>query len=413
MDYTAIMAKIETISPFATSFPAMPELQGVALHTAHTAMRYDRNDLLFVTMPQGTQAAGVFTTNSIPGEPVIWAQEILPRGTARGLVVNAGMANVFTGEAGRKSVLATTQKAAEIIGCTPEEIYISSTGVIGERINDTKLLDALDNELQPANWQQAARAIMTTDTFPKGAHATAIIGDVEVNLCGIVKGSGMIAPNMATMLGYVWTDAKIPADILQKWLNAALQQSYHAITVDSDTSTSDTILCFATGTKDHWDCHEEHDPAWEDFREKFIALHKNLAMQVIKDGEGITKLMEVTVEGAKDDGSAHIMALSIANSPLVKTAVAGADPNWGRIIMAVGKTGEPVSRQDVSIWIGACQVTKNSTVCADYKELEAAQYMRGSEIAIRVDVGYGSGKATVYGCDLTHAYIDINADYRS
>ncbi len=405
------------ISPFAIEFPEMPHIDGVSIATYATGMRYkNRDDLLLMTFSPDTTVAGVLTRNAMPGEPIKWCRKILPRGKAAALIVNAGVANVFTGDKGYHDVSAVAEAVADMLGCEGEDVYVSSTGVIGMPLDRDLVVENLTHigeKLGTCSWHEAARAIMTTDTFAKGVTKKAYVGAAEITLNGIIKGSGMIEPDMATMLGYVVTDANIPADILQTWLSEVVDESYHSMTVDSDTSTSDTILCFATAQQQHWDVTDANDPAWSDFREKFKALHIEMAKQVARDGEGITKFITVKVEGAESDRSARIIAKSIANSPLVKCAVAGEDPNWGRIAMAVGKAGEPVNQQASRIWIGDFLIAENAHITADYSEEKTHNYMKGSEVLLRVDVGVGTGESTVWTMDLTYEYIRINVDYRS
>lgn len=408
---------MEHVSPFAIDFPVMPAIDGVEVATFATGMRYqNRDDLMVMRFAEDTTVAGVLTTNRMPGEPVKWCRKILPVGKASALVVNAGVANVFTGEEGYGDVEAMAKLTAELLGCDQQQVFIGSTGVIGEALDRPLVeqhLQHLTKVLGQGDWNDAAKAIMTTDTFAKGVTKTAYVGATEITLNGIVKGSGMIEPNMATMLGYMVTDAKIPAKILQAWLEDAVDQSYHSITVDSDTSTSDMVLCFATGQKDHWDVTDANDPAWNDFREKFVELHIELAKLVARDGEGITKFITIEVEGAVSDASARVIAKSVANSPLVKCAVAGEDPNWGRIAMAVGKAGEPVNQEKSRIFIGESLVAENSHLVDSYREEKVAEYMKNSEVTLKVDVGMGQGSATVWTMDLTYDYIRINVDYRS
>ncbi len=405
------------ISPFASSFPVMSPVAGVQLATAASGMRYkSRDDVLLVQLADGTNIAGVTTTNQMPGTPIPWTRKLIQRGTAQALLVNAGIANVFTGDAGAETVRTSAEAVAEALSITPEKVAIASTGVIGESINTSLLagtIPGLAQKLNPLGWEEAARAIMTTDTFPKGATRSATIGDTQVTINGIIKGSGMIEPNMATMLGYVFTDATVPATIMQHWLNEVLMESYHAITVDSDTSTSDMVLCFATNQKQHWPIDDPDDPGWQDFREKFKEVHRELAQLVVKDGEGISKLVTIHVQGAKDDLSAHRIAKSIANSPLVKTAIAGEDANWGRIVAAAGKAGEPCNPAKSCVWAGGHLIALNGAPYEEYEEADVTAHMQGREVDLRIDVGVAEGEATVYTCDLTHAYIDINADYRS
>ncbi len=403
-------------SPFATDLPQFTTLAGVQCATACTGMRYDRDDVMLMVLPEGTSVAGVLTTNQLPGAPIPWCREALKSGTARALVVNAGVANVMTGKAGEQVVADTASTVAAQLGVAVDDVFVSSTGVIGEPVDLPKLqaaIPTLADNLSDAAWDKAARAIMTTDTFAKGVVKTAMIGNETVTIQGFIKGSGMVEPNMATMLGYVVTDAKVPADVLQAWLNEALGASYHAITVDSDSSTSDTVLCFATGVRDHWDVTGVNDPAWQDFREQFTAVHQELAKLVVKDGEGASKFVEVQVRGAENVQAANLMAKSIANSPLVKTAIAAEDANWGRIAMAAGKAGEQCNPDKTCIWVGPHLIALDGAPYVEYVEAEVAAYMQQPEVTISIDVGVGEAQATVWTCDLTHGYISINADYRS
>lgn len=405
------------VSPFAIKFPKMPPVKGVNLSSAHTGMRYkNRDDVILVEMPEGTTVAGVFTKNSMCGVPVDWCKSIMKNGKARGLLVNAGIANVFTGEAGKKTCANSAKEIAKILDCDEKEIFVSSTGIIGELINEEKLLatiPTLKKNLGANNWEVAARAIMTTDTFAKAVSRTADIGGKRVTINGIIKGSGMIAPNMATMLGYVFTDAKIPAKILQELMDEVKDISYNSITVDSDTSTSDTVLAFATGQVDHWEIKSAKGDDLADFKEKFFEVHIELAKLVAKDGEGISKFVTINVRGAKTNESARKIGLSIANSPLLKTAITGGDPNWGRIVAAAGKSGEPTNRDKTCIWVGDQMVGINGGKYADYDEREAINYMKNSEVEFSIDVGVGKGEARVWTMDLTAEYIKINVDYRS
>jgi glutamate N-acetyltransferase/amino-acid N-acetyltransferase len=335
---------------------------------------------------------------------------------ARALVVNSGNSNVFTGAKGREVVKKTAAAAAKLVGCGADEVYLSSTGVIGEILPVEKLTAALPwayKALSPQAWKAAAGAITTTDTFMKGVTRKAKIGGTQVTINGFAKGSGMIAPDMATMLAYVFTDAALPAGVLQALLSEEVETSFNAITVDSDTSTSDTVLAFATGARKHPAIRKVTDAALKDFRKKFREVMEGLAMAVIKDGEGISKLVHITVKGAKDKKAAKCVALSIANSPLVKTAIAGEDANWGRIIAAIGKSGQKANRDRTSIWIGGYLIAKAGGRNPAYVEAPVAKYMKGNEIEIVADIGAGKAEASVWTCDLTHAYIDINVGYRS
>lgn len=403
------------VSPFAMPFPKMPPVKGVRIAAACSGMRYKRDDVFMAAFPEGTTVAGCFTQNKLPGEPIKWGRAILPHGKARGLVVNAGYANVWTGAQGYETVRMTAAKAAALIGCKAEEVHISSTGIIGEQIKRDKLLEILPqihSALSDANWEAAAKAFMTTDTFTKGVTKAAAINESRITINGIIKGSGMIAPNMATALCYIFTDAAIPAQILQQLLNENIGISLNSTTVDSDTSTSDTCLVFATGQVKHDKITSLDHSIFADFRKKFRELMIELAKLLVKDGEGISKFVTIKIKNAKSESSARRIGLAIGNSPLVKTAIAAQDPNWGRIVAAIGKSGEPV-KETIDIWIGDSMVAVNGSLNPNYREEEAREYMKNPEITIVVDVDSGDAVATVWTCDLTHEYISINADYRS
>jgi glutamate N-acetyltransferase / amino-acid N-acetyltransferase len=408
----------DTVSPLAPAkFPSLPSISGVTFHTAASGIRYQgRTDLMVAELAPGAQVAGVFT-RSAAAAPVLWCQAAAKGGRIRGLVVNAGNANAFTGKLGMASVRRTAGAAAKLLKCKPSDVFVSSTGVIGVPLPDDKITAALPDALKSraVDWETAAKAIMTTDTFPKGSGRTARIGSATVNIAGIIKGSGMIAPNMGTMLGYVFTDAKLPAAVLRALLKPASDRTFNAITVDSDTSTSDTVLLIATGQgAEHPAIRSANDPKLKDFKAKLEDTLRDLAHQVIKDGEGATKFVTIAVSGAKSDASARRIGLAVANSPLVKTAIAGEDANWGRIVMAVGKSGEPCSMDRLKIAIGGVPITQAGAVRPDYDEAPVATHMKGGEIVIAIDAGVrGRGKATVWTCDLTHRYIDINIGYRS
>ncbi len=403
-------------SPLALPFPAIPEIAGVTRRIARARYKtWDRCDLTFMTFDEGTSVAGVLTQSKCPSSEVDWCREHLPQGKARALVVSAGNANAFTGRRGRAAVEAVTAKVAEHLCCPIEQVFASATGVIGVPLPIDKAEAGLDAAFAapPCNWEEAASTIMTTDTFPKGAVATAVVDGRPVMLAGIIKGSGMIAPDMATMLGYIVTDAAIDPAFLQTMLSAANRRSFSCITVDSDTSTSDTVLAFATGKAGNPQLHSFDDAGADAFQAALDAVCRELALLVVRDGEGAQKLIEITVEGAVSDESAHRIALSIANSPLVKTAIAGEDANWGRVVMAVGKAGEPADRDRLAIRFGNTQVARDGLPVEGYDETPVAAHLKGSEISIGVGIGLGAGGATVWTCDLTHGYISINADYRS
>jgi glutamate N-acetyltransferase/amino-acid N-acetyltransferase len=389
----------------------------VRLGAAAAGIRYKgRTDLVMAEFAAGTTVAGVFTRNKCPGAPVDWCRAALAGGKARALVVNAGNANVFTGRAGAEAARATAAAAAGLVGCPAKQVFLASTGVIGEVLPHERLtaaLPALHGALDAAAWEAAARGIMTTDTFPKAATRVAEIGGTEVRLSGFAKGSGMIAPDMATMLCFVFTDAKIPAAPLQAALAAGTDASFNRTTVDSDTSTSDTLLLFATGQTRHPRVPAEGGALLRDFRARLSELLLDLALQVVRDGEGAQKLVRIDVSGAVSSKSARRVALAIGNSPLVKTAIAGEDANWGRIVMAVGKSGEPADRDRLSVAVGGVWMARDGGVVPGYDEAPVVAHMKGREIAIEVDLGLGRGKATAWTCDLTHGYIDINGSYRS
>jgi len=395
----------------------MPAIAGAECASVAAGIRYKtREDMTVFRFAAGTTVAGVFTLNQCPGAPVDWCRAALKGGKARALVVNAGNSNVFTGKAGRETCERTAKETAALLGCKPREVFIASTGVIGERLPTDVLLAALPGavgKLSADSWQQAAHAIMTTDTFPKGVTRTAKIGETSVTICGIAKGSGMIAPDMATMLSFIATDAKIPAGALQKLLSKGNAKSFNCVTVDSDTSTSDTVLLFATGQAKHPRVPAEGGAMLKDLARALDEVLHELALMVARDGEGAQKLITIDVTGAVSAKSAHRIAMAIANSPLVKTAIAGEDANWGRIVMAVGKAGEPADRDKLSIAVGGVWMAREGGVIEGYDEAPVVAHMKGREVQITVDIGLGRGKARVWTCDLTHGYIDINGSYRS
>jgi glutamate N-acetyltransferase / amino-acid N-acetyltransferase len=409
------------ISPLAPkTMPHLPEVAGVRLATAEAGIRYKgRTDVLLAVFDRGTAVAGVFTRSKCPSAPVEWCRGRLAGGTARALVVNSGNANAFTGKRGRAAVKLTAALAAKAVGCRPTEVYLASTGVIGEPLEAGKfgkVMDALVAQVAPHAWCDAAKAIMTTDTFPKVATATARLGAATITINGIAKGSGMIAPDMATMLAFVFTDAPLEPSVLQALLRQGTVDTFNAVTVDGDTSTSDTLLGFATGaaaTRGAPRIAGADDRRLGAFRAGLSKVLADLAEQVARDGEGASKLVEVVVEGARSKPSARRIALSIANSPLVKTAIAGEDANWGRVVMAVGKAGEPADRDKLSIWFGDIRVAHRGERDPGYDEATVSAYMRRSEIMVKVDLGLGRGRDRVLTCDLTKDYIAINAGYRS
>ena len=406
------------VSPLAVPFPDMPPIAGVAFATAAAGIKYkDRRDVFLALFQPGTTVAGVFTRSKCPSAPVDWCRAALAGGSARALVVNSGNANAFTGRKGRATTEAQADLASAAAGCRPDEVFIASTGVIGEPLDPAKFAAVLPDaasRVAEGPWIDAARAIMTTDTFPKGATRTVTIGGAKVTINGIAKGAGMIAPDMATMLSFVATDAAIAAPALQALLSQGVQHSFNAVTIDSDTSTSDTLLLFATGRATGAPAiSDPTDPRLEAFRAALDEVLRDLAIQVARDGEGARKLIEVNVTGAVNDESAKRVALSIANSPLVKTAAAGEDANWGRVVMAVGKAGEPADRDRLSIFFGDIRVAHEGERDPAYSEALASAYMKNDVIVIRAELALGSGTARVWTCDLTKEYVAINGDYRS
>lgn len=405
------------ISPLAPKIsPKMPDIEGVTCRVARARYKeWDRCDLTFVELAKGTTVAGVLTQSKCPSTEVEWCRKALIDGNARGLVVNAGNANAFTGTRGMEAVQQILHLASNHLDCTEKEIFVSSTGVIGVPLPKEKAEAGLQTAFisEPCSWEDAASAIMTTDTFPKLVTTSAIVGEKTVHINGIVKGSGMIAPDMATMLGYIFTDAAVNADFLQEMLYNATKSSFNCITVDSDTSTSDTVLAFATGQNDVITLTTYADPGADAFQAALNDLCRQMAHLVVRDGEGASKFIEIAVKGAESDESAKIIALSVANSPLVKTAIAGEDANWGRVVMAVGKAGEPADRDKLSIGFGGITVARNGLVVPGFDEAPVAEHLKGTDIDILIDIGLGQGHATVWTCDLTHGYISINADYRS
>ncbi len=408
-----------TISPLAQPFPEMPPVAGVRLAVARAGYKaWDRADLTLAELAPGTSVAGVTTKSKCPSPEVDWCRSALPQGRARVLVVNAGNSNAFTGKAGEAAVQAVVSAAVTAFDCPPAQVFVASTGVIGVPLPAVKaragVADAASRlASDPADYIDAANAIGTTDTFAKGATASAIVDGERIVINGIVKGSGMIAPDMATMLGFIFTDAAVAPDFLQMALTQATATSFNAITVDSDTSTSDTVLAFATGAAGNAEIASYACPGADAFAAALNDVCTQLALLVVRDGEGATKLISVRVEGAEDDRAAKVVALSIANSPLVKTAIAGGDANWGRVVMAVGKAGEAADRDRLDISFGATLVAQNGAVVPGYDEAPVAAHLAGDEVSIHVDLKLGDGRARVWTCDLTHGYISINADYRS
>ena len=405
-----------TVSPLARPFPDLPSIAGVTPHVARAQYKaWDRCDLTYIELAPGTTVAGVLTTSRCPSPEVEWCRRALVLGHARALVVNAGNSNAFTGHRGREAVEAIAARAAQHGGCQPSDVFVASTGVIGVPLPIDRAEAGLDAAFAapPASWREATDAIGTTDTFPKAAMTTAVVDGRTVTLVGIVKGSGMIAPDMATMLGFVFTDAAVEPAFLQAALGAANARSFSCITVDSDTATSDTVLAFATGAAGNAVLADDDGNGADAFRAALVDLCLQLAHLVVRDGEGASKFISVEVTGAESDASARRVALSIANSPLVKTAIAGEDANWGRVVMAVGKAGEPAERDRLSIRFGDTQVARGGLAVEGYDEAPVAVHLKGQEIEVGADLGLGEGRATVWTCDLTHGYISINADYRS
>jgi glutamate N-acetyltransferase/amino-acid N-acetyltransferase len=406
------------VSPLAPErFPTMEPIAGVRLAAHEAGIRYSgRTDMMVAELTPGSTVAGVFTQSRTPGHPVVWCRQCLPGSTVRAIVVNSGNANVFTGRSGWQVVEATADTVARLLGCDRREVFISSTGVIGEPPPPDRIVAALPGafaKLSAEAWEAAARAIMTTDTFPKGATATATIDGATVRINGFAKGSGMIAPNMATMLAYLFTDASLPADVLQTLLSEATVPSFNSITVDSDTSTSDTVLLCATQQARHAPVAAADDPRLADFRRALDTVMVDLATQIVRDGEGAEKFVTIEVTGAESDDAARHVGLAIANSPLVKTAIAAGDANWGRIVMAVGKAGEKAERDRLSVSVGGVRIAAEGGPVPGYDEAPVSEHMRGRYITMAVDLSIGPGRWTVWTCDLTHGYVDINGSYRS
>ena len=406
-----------TRSPLAPAhFPDLPAIGGVTLRIARAQYKaWDRCDLTYAELAPGTAVAGVFTQSLCPSSEVELGRQQVKSGSARALIVNAGNSNAFTGWRGRAAVEAIQAQVAEHLGCGATEVFVCSTGVIGVPLPQDKARGGVAAALAaaPCSWEAAAATITTTDTFPKGAAASAMLGETRVQVAGIVKGSGMIAPDMATMLGYIFTDADVAPALLQDMLTQATGGTFNSITVDSDTSTSDTVLLFATGAAGNPVLTNWDSPGADALYAAIHAVALELAQLVVRDGEGASKFITVSVTGAVSDASAKRVALSIANSPLVKTAIAGEDANWGRVVMAVGKAGEPADRDRLGIRFGDTQVARDGLPVEGYDEAPVTAHLKGSDIRIAVDLGLGEGRATVWTCDLTHGYISINADYRS
>jgi glutamate N-acetyltransferase/amino-acid N-acetyltransferase len=415
------VAPTSAVSPLAPkSYPDMPVVEGIRLATAAAGIKYaDRTDVLLAVLAPGTTVAGVFTKSKCPSAPVEWCRDNLKGARPRALVVNSGNANAFTGKTGRQACQFTALIASRAIGCKPSDVFLASTGVIGEPLN-AKAFDGVMEGMvvaaKPDAWLDAAKAIMTTDTFPKVATATAKLGKAIVTINGIAKGAGMIAPDMATMLSYVFTDAPIGQRALQALLSGGVADTFNAVTIDGDTSTSDTLMLFATGAAAERGAPKitrADDPRLGGFRKALMTVLGHLAEQVARDGEGARKLVEITVEGATSKQSARRIAMSIANSPLVKTAIAGEDANWGRVVMAVGKAGEPADRDRLSIWFNGIRVAHKGARDPSYSEAKVSEAMKSQTIALKVAIGLGKGSDRVLTCDLTKEYVAINGDYRS
>ncbi len=406
-----------TRSPLAPEkFPDMPTIDGLRLSVASTGIKYKgRNDLLLMTLSDPATVAGVFTISDTAAAPVKWCRKAIVSGATKAILTNAGNANAFTGQDGENTVRQAAKSLRGLLNASPDSILLASTGVIGEPLDANALISHFPNLLDScdASWEEAANAILTTDTFAKGAHVTCQIDDVPINICGIAKGSGMIAPNMATMLGYVATNAALPASILETCLASAIDQSFNSITVDGDTSTNDSLFLIATGQAQNESVSDPGDTRLREFRDALTALMVDLATQIVRDGEGASKFITITICGTVSDVIARNIGFAIANSPLVKTAIAGEDPNWGRIVMAIGKNFSGIDVQAIGIKIGGYQVAKDGVRVDNYDETEVLSHMKTASIDISVSVGSGAGSARIYSCDLTHGYISINADYRS
>ena len=408
------------VSPLAVPFPRIPPIDGVELATGRAGFyKHDREDLLVMRFAEGTSVAGVFTRHGVGSAPVDWCRRALAQSQgedARALVVNAGCANAFTGKPGADAARRVASAVAKRFDCRQRDVMIASTGVIGVLLDDAKItqrLPEVDAALAPDGWAGAARAIMTTDTFPKGAFAEAQIDGKTVRIAGICKGSGMIAPDMATMLAFVATDADIAPKALQNLASLYTRSTFNCVTVDGDRSTNDTLLLFATGRSGAARISRAGDRRLADFREKLEAVLLDLALQLVRDGEGATKFVRINVSGAESPASARKIARTIAESPLVKTAFAGEDANWGRIVMAVGRADEPIDRTRLRVEFGPLVAAQDGLISPTYNEAKMSAYMKKSELEVSVDVGVGRGSATVWTCDLTKQYVAINGDYRS
>ncbi len=404
-------------SPLApASFPDLPEIAGVTRRIARAQYKtWDRCDLTYIELAAGTTVAGVTTRNICCSSEVETCRDGIKRGAARALIVNAGNSNAFTGYRGREAVEAIMIQVAAHLDCEAADIFVCSTGVIGVPLPQDKAREGLNAVFiaNPCSWQDAAETICTTDTFAKGAHTSAMIAGRRVEVVGIAKGSGMIAPDMATMLAYVFTDAAVTPALLQAMVSSANDGTFNCITVDGDTSTSDTLLAFATGAAGNAPLTRMTDDGAEQLYAAIQSVCRDLAQQIVRDGEGAQKFITIEVSGAVSDESARRIGLAIGNSPLVKTAIAGGDANWGRVVMAVGKAGELADRDRLSISFGETQVARMGMPAGGYDEAPVAAHLAGREVRIGVDIGLGEGRATIWTCDLTHGYISINADYRS
>lgn len=407
------------ISPFApASFPDLPPVDGMRIAIGQAGIKYrDRNDVVLAVFDEGTTVGGTFTLSKCPSAAVDWCRSALGGGRARALLVNSGNANAFTGQKGKETTTRSAAAVSRTVGCETGEIFLASTGVIGEPLDAGKIegvVDGLHSRCAPGGWAQAARAIMTTDTYPKGSSRTVRIGGESVLINGIAKGAGMIAPNMATMLAFIVTDAPLSASVARSLIGKSVDRSFNAITVDGDTSTSDTVLLFATGrAKNVAPITDLGDPRLRCFKRALDEVTLDLAHQIVRDGEGARKFVSVTVRGAVSRRSARKVAFSLANSMILKAAIAGDDANWGRVVMAVGKAGEPADRDRLAIWFGDIRVAVGGERDPAYSEDLTSAYMKNDRIAITVDLGLGRGTDTVWTCDLTKEYVAINGDYRS
>ena len=409
------------ISPLAVPFPSIPPIAGVEIATARAGFyKHERDDLVVFSFARGTTCAGVFTRHKVGSAPVDWCKRHLDAegggSGVRALVVNAGCANAFTGKAGADAARRTASEVAKRFGCRQRDVMLASTGVIGVVLDDRKIaarLPEVEAGLNADNWARAGQAIMTTDTFPKGSYAECEIEGYKVRIAGIAKGSGMIAPDMATMLAFIVTDADIHPNVLRAMLGLHVRTTFNSVTVDGDTSTNDTCLLFATGASGAPRIGRVGDRRLKGFSEALDKVMLDLAHQLVRDGEGATKFVRVQVDGAASPASARKLAKSIADSPLVKTAIAGEDANWGRVVMAVGKTEEPVDRDHLAIRFGPHVAAVDGAPSPTYDEAKMSAYMKNAEIDITVDVGSGRASATVWTCDLTKRYVEINGDYRS